>query len=108
MEVFLLKSYHLDSRGDIYFTTTILALIVFLASLLIKQEKPNVWSKLGEEYSLYIYVLHLAVRDTLNIFNHKFMPSEWTDGIYLYAAPFVVLVVTIAATYVLKKVRIVK
>ena len=36
------------------------------------------------------------------------MPAEWTDGIYLYAAPFVVLVVTIAATYVLKKVRIIK
>ena len=85
LEYFLLKNFNLDSKGDIYFTTTFLALIVFLASLLIKQTKPNVWSKLGEEYSLYIYIFHVFIMFLLDVFNHKFMPAVWTDGIYQYS-----------------------
>ena len=107
VEILMLKINGLDISGDLYITTIPLTAAILLTTLVTRQAKPNLWSKLGAEYSLYIYVFHIAVRDILADINLNSMPEIWTDKIYAYISPFVILLCTIVLTYALKKVRII-
>lgn len=48
----------MNTTRDHYISSTFLAVSLFLLFLSLKQSKVNVFSKLGEKDSLYIYILH--------------------------------------------------
>lgn len=54
----LLTWFDMNATRDHYISSTFLAVSLFLLFLSLKQSKVNVFSKLGEKDSLYIYIFH--------------------------------------------------
>lgn len=92
----------LPLEHDIYFGTYFYAICFFLLFIRIRQDSPNWMSVIGQRDSLYIYILHpiwcIALREVI-----KYMPS-----IYMYVAPLVVLLLTIATIKCLRVCRLIK
>lgn len=89
-----------------YISTTFLAVCLFLFVLSFKNVRNSVISKLGEMDSLYIYMFHPLFIITLPM-AIKRMPS-FADVGYQYAAPLIVLSLTIVLTIFLRKIKIIK
>lgn len=89
------------SSGDLYASTAFLSLSVFILFLNIKQPQDNILSKIGREYSLYIYVLHWGVKDIILMFINK------NDYIYTHYSTLLVFSATLILVYILKKIKII-
>lgn len=72
LEEYVLNNAKMDSIGDIYISTTFLAIAIFLFALKAKQVKAeNVLAIVGRKYATYIYIVHVLF---INIFN-KYVTS---------------------------------
>lgn len=81
-----------------------MAICVFVTTLKVEQTKPSIWSQLGEHYSLYIYVFHLAWLEL----SRMFIPEIWKQGAFICVAPGVILLLTIGTIYALRRLRILR
>ena len=67
IEEHILNYTHMDSIGEIYISTTFLAITVFLFAIQTKQvSSGNVLAIIGRKYSIYIYIVHVMF---INLFN---------------------------------------
>ena len=89
-----------------YLSTTFLAICLFMFVLSFKNVHSSKISQLGERDSLYIYVFHPLFVMTLPMFIKR-MPNLM-DTCYQYAAPLLVLAVTIVFTLFLRKIKFIK
>lgn len=53
-----MNSFHVNHIADVYFFTIPLSFFLFSLFVNCKIRKPNILTKCGEKYSLYIYILH--------------------------------------------------
>ena len=79
--------------------------IVLLATISL-QKKENIISILGCKYSLYIYIFHVLIMQVCEIFAIQ-LPIG-IESAYMYINPFVVFSLSIAFTYLMGKLRIIK
>lgn len=84
----------------------LLVVCIFLFVLSIRNTKVSVWTKLGKDYSLYIYIFHLVILSALEMLQHRLNAN--LSIAYSYIHPFVVLAMSIAVTHCLKKVKVIK
>ncbi|MBQ8270610.1 MAG: acyltransferase [Bacteroidaceae bacterium] len=89
------------SNGDVYASTAILAPALLILFLNIKQTKDNLFSKMGREDSLYIYILHFLIVIVLMNKNCYTKP-----GFEYICAPLV-FCTTLAIIYILRKLKII-
>lgn len=66
--------------GDLYLTTAPMTISIFLLAISIKQTKDNILSKIGRDYSLYIYIFHLFIMMILGKLCSLFL----TENTHLY------------------------
>ncbi len=67
LEEHILTINKMDAIGDIYISTTFLAIAIFLFAIQVKQvSNENILAIIGRKYSTYIYVLHLVFIDIFN------------------------------------------
>lgn len=89
-----------------YLSTTFLAVCLFLFAISFQKKQSSRVSLLGEKDSLYIYVFHPLFIMVLPMVIKK-MPKV-IDLSYQFMAPFVVLVLTIILTMILRKINLIK
>lgn len=94
-----------NATRDHYISTTFLAVSLFLLFSTIKQRRSNLLSRIGEKYSLYIYIFHPLFIFFFNTMN-KYLPEFW-QGSYLYISPIVILIATILFCITLRKIHII-
>ena len=86
-----------------YFSSTFLAISLFMLLLSFNINKPNVFSRLGEKDSLYIYIIHPIIITIIGVvFN-----SIGLTALYSWIAPFLVVIVVMYLIYVLRKCRLI-
>ncbi len=67
LEEHFLTLAHKDAIGDLYISTSFLAIAIFLFAIQAKQvSEENVLAIIGRKYSMYIYVVHLIFIDLFN------------------------------------------
>lgn len=82
----------------------------FLVSLLFvffvgcTQSAENMWSKLGNAYSLYIYIFHVLVYQVIEMFVPRLSVS--VHDAYMYIHPLIVLLVTIVLVRGIRQIRL--
>lgn len=79
--------------------------IMFLVTLVV-QKKDDILSALGRNYSLYIYIFHLLIIQICEMGVTKL--PEQIGSLYMYINPLVVLMLSIAFTYLLGKLKILR
>lgn len=84
----------------------LLATTIFLLATICVQHKDNLLSQLGRLYSLYIYIFHVLIMSICEMIATK-LPSTLSE-IYMYINPICVFLLSIALTYVLGKLKIIK
>lgn len=89
-----------------YLSTTFLAICLFVFALSFKNVHSSKVSQLGERDSLYIYVFHPLFIMILPMIVKR-SPID-AVSFYQYVAPFVVLVVTVVFTILLRKIKLIK
>ena len=89
----LLTWFDMNATRDHYISSTFLAVSLFLLFLSLKQSKVNVFSKLGEKDSLYIYIFHPLFMTFFSVAN-KYLSNMWQE-MYLYCSPLIVLAATV-------------
>lgn len=83
----------------------LLVVCIFLFVLLIRDTKVSVWTKLGKDYSLYIYIFHLVILSALEMLQSHLNAN--LSVAYSYIHPLIILTISIAVTYCLKKVKVI-
>lgn len=86
--------------GDVYISTILLSVSIFLLFLNIKQPKDTIVSRLGREDCLYIYVLHFFIANIIRRYNTT-IPS------LSYISTPLVLLLTLLLIYFLRKTKII-
>lgn len=84
----------------------LLTAAIFLLTTLCVQHKDNLLSQLGRRYSLYIYIFHVLIMSICEMVVTK-LPSTLSE-IYMYINPICVFLLSIALTYMLGKLKILK
>ena len=100
-EKFATIFYNVTSVRDHYFTTTLLAIFVFLAFLKVNKNSKVilVGSKIGKKYSTYIYIIHPMIAIVFaNFFNGKIYYNLFPFIVY-----FISIVCSVMISYINKK-----
>lgn len=91
---------HVKNLGDFYASTIFLSLSIFILFLNIKHVKDNIFSKVGREDSLYIYLMHFFIATGVTQLSNKYT--------YLtYFSALITLLFTLALIYTLRKLKII-
>lgn len=101
----ILINVGMNATRDQYISTTFLAISLFLLFYTFKKETPNLFSRLGEKDSLYIYIFHPLLIYFFSIVNN-FLPEFW-QSIYLYTSPIMIIITTILFCITLRKIHII-
>lgn len=89
-----------EDLGMYWVSTIFLSLSIFILFTNIKQVKDNIFSKIGREDSLYIYLLHYIIAIGITLLSNTFS--------YLpYFSTLVTLLLTLVLIYILRKVKII-
>lgn len=106
IEKYLLVTNHLNASRDQYFSTTLLAIAVFILFTIIlnfRQSKFNlILSHLGQQYSLLIYLMHPIL---LTIFNQLVEKIHFLNPIYQYTKPFIIFFATAFVIFIYLKIK---
>lgn len=108
IECNVLNGMHLNATRDHYISTTLLAVCVFLTALLLQQKEANVWSKIGERDSLYLYIFHPLLMILFATLSGKYLPQQGiTEDIYGYLRPVLVFISTLVFIRLLRKIKLI-
>ena len=89
-----------EDLGMYWVSTIFLSLSIFILFINIIQVKDNIFSKIGREDSLYIYLLHLFIAIGITQLSNKY--------IYLpYFSTLITLSLTLFLIYILRKLKII-
>lgn len=102
----LLVSLGFNARRDHYFSTTPLAILLFMWFLSKKQSSATFFSTIGNKDSLYIYILHPLWITFFSVANPH-LPLIW-NKVYSCIAPLLVLGCTMMMIVFLRRVKIIK
>ena len=84
----------------------LLTAAIFLLAIVTIQREDNILSKLGRHYSLYIYIFHVLIMSVCEMVADH-LPVLFRN-LYMYINPLCVFLLSIALTYVLGKLNIIK
>lgn len=102
----LLISLNLNPERDHYLSSTPLAILLFVLFYNIKQNRPSLISRIGEQDSLYIYVLHpLWITFFYMLSYHT---PNWWKCMYDVIGPLLVLGCTIIMCFFLRCFKILR
>lgn len=90
-----MNSFHVNHIADVYFFTIPLSFSLFFLFVNCKIRKPNMLTKCGERYSLYIYILHPII---IKLLTNKFGGDTYFVGVAAF-----VLTLIISALFVASK-----
>ena len=94
----LIEVLYVNNLGDYYASTIFLSLSIFILFTNIKQVKDNIFSKVGREDSLYIYILHFIIATGITLLSNTFS--------YLpYFSALITLILTLVLIYIMKKLK---
>ena len=79
---------------------------IFLFTTICVQREDKLLSNLGRRYSLYIYIFHVLLMSICEM-TAEYLPTELRND-YMYINPICVFLLSIAFTYTLGKLRIIK
>ena len=107
----LLERYLLLAEGsfifeEMYASSILQTLCLFLWFVTARRRQPSVLSKLGERDSLYIYAFH-PMSITFFRLLAPLLPA-WGRAVYAWAAPLLFLATTMVLIAVLRRCRVVK
>ena len=86
--------------GDCFFSTSFLSVSIFLIFVNIRQPKDTIFSKIGREYGLYIYVLHISIAKIISEYRIGNMDIS-------YISTLLVLCLTLLLISFLKKTKVI-
>lgn len=89
-----------NGAGDMYFSTIFISVSIFLLFLSICQPKDNIFSRLGREDGLYIYILHQCFATIVWTYSDK-VPA------LTYISMPLVLCLTLLLIYFLKRIKLI-
>ncbi len=107
MEKWVLLYLDKSSVREHYFSSTLLALCLFLLVLSFNKKEPTIYSTIGNKDSLYIYIFHPLFISTIGMIVGK-MGSNSIVNIYSFTAPFVVFLSTMVFIIVIRKIRLIQ
>ena len=88
-----------------FFSTPFLSLFLLLSALSTPTTKPNWASRMGCNYSTYIYIFHtIFVRGIFRVTLPQIPPIYQT--IYWYTSPIIILVCCVAMTWALRRMKV--
>lgn len=90
--------------SELYFGNTVLAISLF--TLCIKNPyilKVSILEKIGENYSLLIYILHPLLKDILN-YTYKILELT-KNNIVLYIKPIILIIFSVFISIIIKNVQ---
>lgn len=100
LEKYLLVSNKLNAPRDQYFSTTLLAIAVFILFTIAVEFKSgavvNRLAHLGQRYSLLIYIVHPIILTLCN----QITPKIHLASVYKYTKPFVVFIGTVLVIFI--------
>lgn len=102
----ILVEFNKNTVRDHYISSTFLAISLFLFFVLLKSNKSTSLSRLGEKYSLYIYIFHPLFIILFADIN-KYLPIVWQE-IYLYMSPFIILISTVIFSKLLMSIQVLR
>lgn len=76
----------------------ILSMSIFVSFASIQQHRPNIFSKIGEKYILYIYVFHMAVIDL-------FFSTSFSQRYFYhlgFVAPIIIIIISVLVSVIYK------
>lgn len=97
--------WFLVGRREMYIGTLLVVISIFLLALHQPEKKENsVLTKIGEKYSLFIYIVHYSLIVVMGRFSEKLiMPDSIVYYIYGFIRPFLVFGICWGAAYVFYK-----
>lgn len=100
LEKYLLVSNKLNAPRDQYFSTTLLAMAVFIFFTIAVEFKSgkvsSILARLGQRYSLLIYIVHPIILTLCN----QITPKIHLASVYKYTKPFVVFIGTVLVIFI--------
>ncbi len=84
-----MNSFHVNHIADVYFFTVPLSFSVFVLFVNYKIRKPNIFTKCGERYSLYIYILHPIM---IKLLTNEFGRDTYYVGVVAFTLTLLVSV----------------
>lgn len=100
LEKYLLVSNKLNAPRDQYFSTTLLAMAVFIFFTIAVEFKSgkvsSILARLGQRYSLLIYIVHPIILTLCN----QIIPKIHLASVYKYTKPFVVFIGTVLVIFI--------
>lgn len=107
MEKWVLLYLDKNPGREHYFSSTLLALCLFLLVLSFKKKEPTIYSTIGNKDSLYIYIFHPLFISIIGMIVGK-IASNSIVNIYSFTAPFVVFLSTMVFIIVIRKIRLIQ
>lgn len=104
LEKRILLSVGKPAVRELYISSIILAICLFLLALSFENKQKTWLSVIGEKESLYIYIFHPVVIHCCNIIFEKLKLYE----LYRYVAPIIVLIVTMVLVKCFRRLKILK
>lgn len=98
-EKYLLVANGINAIRDHYLSTTFLAISVFLLFVNYNQTKDNMLSRIGRQYSLYIYLLHPICFILLESAISRTIHVESIVLAWQYFRPLIIFLVTMTITW---------
>lgn len=89
-----MNSFHVNHIADVYFFTIPLSFSLFFLFANCKIRKPNMLTKCGERYSLYIYILHPII---IKLLTNEFGGDTYFVGIVAFVLTLLVSVLFVAS-----------
>lgn len=106
LEKYILVINNINAPRDHYFSSTFLAISLFVFFISKDEKKSNILSDMGKKDSLYIYIFHPLF---MLIFSYIiFRMPELVKNIYSYIAPIVIIISTLILIKILRVCRILK
>mgnify|MGYP003291996710 CR=1 FL=1 len=96
----IIEVSNIKGSGAYWLSSIFLSLSIFILFINIKQVKNNIFSRVGREYSLYIYLLHFIIAIAITQLSN-------TLSYLSYFSALITLLLTLILIYVLRKLKII-
>ena len=96
----IIETWNTNNRGELFASNIFLSLSIFILFINIEQTKDNIFSKIGREDSLYIYLLHFIIATGITRLC-DILPS------LVYFSALITLSLTLFLIYILRKLKII-
>ena len=96
----IIEVINIKNLGDYYASTIFLSLSIFILFINIQQVKDNIFSRIGRENSLYIYLMHFFIATGVTLLSNKYT-------YLMYFSALITLLLTLALIYTLRKLKII-